>query len=124
MFVKDMTKLDSVINMLRRFAPHTDNAFWIHGRGIKDTIRRSGESKWMEMPIRQAYVECDILLVDDIPELDKTDPNFQDAYEVSNILRDRFARQGKLTFLFGDMDELSKMPSVAQYRALKDLQEN
>ncbi len=119
-FVPDIKDIKKVVQIVRYFAPYTDSAFWISGRGVKDAIRRIGVSSWLEMPIRQAYVDCDILIVDDLPRTDRGDPNYQDALEIDRILKERTTRHGQLTVLVGN--NFDDLVSVIQYKALRELQ--
>jgi hypothetical protein len=119
-FVPHVEDIKKVIRVLKGFSCYTDTAFWVNARGIRDAIFRLGESEWMDMPFRQAYVECDILVVDDVPRGDRSDPNYKDAIEINYIIKDRLSRQRKLTIILGD--DLAGLSAVTQYKELRKLQ--
>lgn len=119
--VPDVESFDKLIGIFQHFAPYTDSAFWASGRGLRDVTRRFTVSQWLGLSFRDSYIDCDILVIDDIPRNDSSDPHHLDCLEINNILRERQTKKGKLTIVIGNATE--SLPAMKQYGALLRLQE-
>jgi len=113
---QDFSHMTGVCETVKACSHTCDYALWLDCRGIAQKIRQREQCDWMDCSWRSAYINCDLLVISDIPlKIDVDATTRADRREVEIIMEARQRRGKCITIVIGPNLDLT---AIERHKAL------